>query len=176
MSQTFRVVGKAAIPRPKDWKLPRSYALKPQNPSNASSSAAPEPAKPVTTRPPSGPTPQMHARHRMALKQKFPEGWLPPKKLSRDAMESLREMHHYSPETFTTPVLADKFRISPEAVAKILRSKWVPSKERMQDIRAKEEQKRAGRHKDRLKKEWAEGMDRGVLRAKKREEDKLELS
>ncbi|KAI0792386.1 hypothetical protein C8Q75DRAFT_692771, partial [Abortiporus biennis] len=67
--------------------------------------------------------------HRKTLKEAFPEGWNPPRKLSRDAMQGLRALHHHDPETFSTAVLAEKFKISPEAVRRILKSKWQPSKE-----------------------------------------------
>jgi hypothetical protein len=79
--------------------------------------------------PESDPTPMHWAKHRASMKAKFPEGWAPPHKISRAAMDGLRALHTHDPETFTTPVLADKFRISPEAVRRILRSKWEPTKE-----------------------------------------------
>ncbi|EMD35540.1 hypothetical protein CERSUDRAFT_37972, partial [Gelatoporia subvermispora B] len=67
--------------------------------------------------------------HRETIKKDFPEGWAPPRKLSREAMEGLRQMHKMDPEIYTTPVLAAKFRISPEAVRRVLKSKWQPSSE-----------------------------------------------
>lgn len=86
--------------------------------------------KPLFRRKPSKvPTPHEFATHRTTLKKAFPEGWLPPRKLSREAMEGLRSMHALDPETFTTPVLSEKFRISPEAVRRILKSRWEPSRE-----------------------------------------------
>lgn len=75
------------------------------------------------------PTPSDYRAHREALKEAFPEGWSPPHKLSRQAMDGLRVLHMHDPETFTTPVLANKFRISPEAVRRILKSSWEPSPE-----------------------------------------------
>lgn len=77
--------------------------------------------------PPGKPTPQEYASHRAALKKDFPEGWKPPRKLSRQAMDGLRELHHYDPQTFSTRVLSDRFKISPEAVRRILKSKWEPT-------------------------------------------------
>ncbi|KAF8320441.1 hypothetical protein DL93DRAFT_2045601, partial [Clavulina sp. PMI_390] len=64
--------------------------------------------------------------HKAAMKRSFPAGWNPPKKLSREAMEGLRALHGHDPETFTTAALATRFKISPEAVRRILRSKWKP--------------------------------------------------
>jgi hypothetical protein len=80
-------------------------------------------------RPESDPTPLRWAQHRASMKAKFPEGWAPPHKISRAAMDGLRALHAHDPDTFTTPVLSQKFRISPEAVRRILRSKWQPTKE-----------------------------------------------
>lgn len=76
--------------------------------------------------------------HRAAIKAAHPEGWAPPKKLSREAMDGLRFMHSQNPEVFTTPILAEKFRISPEAVRRILKSKWEPSRERKQELAQRE--------------------------------------
>lgn len=69
-------------------------------------------------------------RHRLAIKEAYPDGWQPPKKLSREAMDGLRLLHSQNPEIFTTPILADKFRISAEAVRRILKSKWEPTRDR----------------------------------------------
>jgi hypothetical protein len=77
-------------------------------------------------------------RHRDVLKESFPNGWSPPKRLSRAAMEGLRILHMQDPEVFTTPLLASKFRISPEAVRRILKSKWEPSRERRQELAERE--------------------------------------
>ncbi|EDR08216.1 uncharacterized protein LACBIDRAFT_148118, partial [Laccaria bicolor S238N-H82] len=68
--------------------------------------------------------------HRETIRKEFPGGWSPPRKLSREAMDGLRQLHHHDPEKFTTPLLAEKFRISPEAVRRILKSKWEPSREK----------------------------------------------
>jgi len=75
------------------------------------------------------PTPVAARLHRERMKRSFPEGWSPPHKLSRQAMDGLRVLHMHDPETFSTPMLAERFRISPEAIRRILRSKWEPSPE-----------------------------------------------
>ncbi|KZT25712.1 hypothetical protein NEOLEDRAFT_1042572, partial [Neolentinus lepideus HHB14362 ss-1] len=81
-------------------------------------------------RPARRPTPAQWAKHRTVLRESFPEGWAPPRKLSREAMEALRQLHRLDPEICTVPMLAERFKISPEAVRRILRSKWEPSRER----------------------------------------------
>ncbi|KAJ5175859.1 Required for respiratory growth protein 9 [Penicillium canariense] len=62
-----------------------------------------------------------------ALEKKFPTGWNPPKKLSPDALEGIRHLHATAPERFTTSVLAEEFKVSPEAIRRILKSRWRPS-------------------------------------------------
>ncbi|KAK0192809.1 hypothetical protein F5146DRAFT_873895, partial [Armillaria mellea] len=85
-------------------------------------------------------TPEEYARHRKTMKQRFPEGWNPPRKISREAMDGLRELHQFDPGKFCTTVLADKFKISPDAVRRILKGRWEPSRERRIEMRAKERQ------------------------------------
>ncbi|KAJ4307200.1 Required for respiratory growth protein 9 mitochondrial [Collariella sp. IMI 366227] len=63
---------------------------------------------------------------KQALKEKFPEGWNPRKKLSPDALLGIRALHNQFPEEYTTEVLSNKFEVSPEAIRRILKSKWTP--------------------------------------------------
>ncbi|KAI0449616.1 hypothetical protein F5B21DRAFT_493688 [Xylaria acuta] len=64
-----------------------------------------------------------------ALREKFPEGWRPRKRLSPDALDGIRALHTQFPEQYTTDVLAKHFEVSPEAIRRILKSKWTPSPE-----------------------------------------------
>jgi hypothetical protein len=64
-----------------------------------------------------------------ALKEKFPDGWNPRKRLSPDALVGIRAIHSQFPEQYTTHVLAEKFEVSPEAIRRILKSKWTPKEE-----------------------------------------------
>ncbi|OQE34642.1 hypothetical protein PENCOP_c016G07345 [Penicillium coprophilum] len=70
-----------------------------------------------------------------ALKEKFSGGWNPPKKLSPDALDGIRHLHAKAPEQFTTAVLAEEFEMSPEAIRRILKSKWRPSEDEMESRR-----------------------------------------
>lgn len=71
-----------------------------------------------------------------ALAAKFgPQGWAPRKRLSPDALDGIRALHAQYPEKYTTPVLADQFKVSPEAIRRILKSKWRPSEEEEVDRR-----------------------------------------
>ncbi|KAH9813307.1 hypothetical protein DFH28DRAFT_975446 [Melampsora americana] len=65
---------------------------------------------------------------KQALKESFPTGWNPPKKISRPAMSLLKSLHKEDPYQFSLTMLSDRFKISPEAVRRILRSKWIPDK------------------------------------------------
>ncbi|KAF9698514.1 hypothetical protein EKO04_003577 [Ascochyta lentis] len=65
-----------------------------------------------------------------AMKRKLNgEAWNPRKKLSPDTMEGIRHLHQTQPAKFTTPVLAEHFKVSSEAIRRILKSKWRPSDE-----------------------------------------------
>lgn len=60
-----------------------------------------------------------------ALREKFgDQGWQPRKKLSPDAMEGIRNLHEQDPFKYNTPVLAEQFKVSAEAIRRILKSKW----------------------------------------------------
>ncbi|CCE85587.1 Piso0_005199 [Millerozyma farinosa CBS 7064] len=68
--------------------------------------------------------------------------WRPSKKLSRQQMSDIRNLKEQMPEMKTVQI-ANHFKISPEAVRRILRSKWVPSDDEENDlIRRAERQKR----------------------------------
>ncbi|RMJ26142.1 hypothetical protein PHISP_02987 [Aspergillus sp. HF37] len=70
-----------------------------------------------------------------ALKNKFKEGWNPLRKVSPDAIEGIRQLHAAAPQQFKTPVLAEQFKLSPDAVRRILKSKWRPSEEEVEERR-----------------------------------------
>jgi len=120
------------------------------------------------------PTPTAARLHRERMKNSFPEGWSPPHKLSRQAMDGLRVLHAHDPETFSTPLLAERFRVSPEAIRRILRSKWEPSPDqRARLLRRELKEKQAWIEAKRV----AEREEYKVLRNgrvnQKRAEDKL---
>ncbi|KAF4994895.1 hypothetical protein FGRMN_5492 [Fusarium graminum] len=76
--------------------------------------------------PPGTPQPKENfwKNQKAALKEKFPEGWRPRKRLSPDALAGIRALNAQFPEVYTTAALAQKFEVSPEAIRRILRSKW----------------------------------------------------
>ena len=95
-----------------------------------------------------------------ALKNKFQHaGWLPRKRLSPDALEGIRAIHAQYPDKYTTPVLAEKFKVSPEAIRRILKSKWRPDEE--------EEKQRQERWDSRGERIWNQMADMGLHPPKK---------
>ncbi|KLU89685.1 hypothetical protein MAPG_08655 [Magnaporthiopsis poae ATCC 64411] len=90
-----------------------------------------------------------------ALKKKFgDEGWNPRKRLSPDAISGIRALHAEFPATFTTEWLANKFKVSPEMIRRILKSKWRPTPE--------EEEDRERRWFNRGKKIWERNAELGM--------------
>ncbi|EXJ95014.1 hypothetical protein A1O1_00132 [Capronia coronata CBS 617.96] len=101
-----------------------------------------------------------------ALKEKFGDnGWNPRKKLSPDTMEGIRALHEQDPDRWSTPVLADHFKVSPEAIRRILKSKWRPSEKELE----KRRERWANRH-DRI---WDKLAELG-LRPQRTKEKPLE--
>lgn len=95
-----------------------------------------------------------------ALLEKFgSSGWAPRKRLSPDALEGIRMLHSQSPEKYTTPVLADHFEVSPEAIRRILKSKWRPNEE--------EEARRRQRWDKRGEGIWSQMVEIGIKPPKK---------
>lgn len=96
-----------------------------------------EPPKPFATNKAQTPqTGEVHKErpawqiHKEAVKEKLGgAAWNPRKKLSPDTMEGIRHLHQSQPQRFTTSVLAQHFKVSPEAVRRILKSRWRPSDE-----------------------------------------------
>lgn len=142
-----------------------------------------EPPPRRRTRPDTTVTPEHWKRHRERIKEIFPEGWNPQRKLSREAMVALRSLHAMDKEMFTTPLLASKFKISPEAVRRILRSKWEPSKEKRAQMAERERKEREvrvvrSRIEEKRKKiqillETKDTQSKREVRRPRRSEDKL---
>lgn len=78
--------------------------------------------------------------HREAMRRLYPDGWDPPLKLSRPAMSLVRSLHEQDPVTFSTDRLAMRFKVSPEAVRRILRGKWKMEEDKQRELEEKEEE------------------------------------
>ncbi|KAJ6155339.1 hypothetical protein N7470_005905 [Penicillium chermesinum] len=75
-------------------------------------------------------------------------------KLSPDALDGIRHLHQTDPARFTTAVLAEEFKTSPEAIRRILKSKWTPSGAEVENRR-----KRWERRHDRI---WSHKAELGL--------------
>jgi hypothetical protein len=69
-----------------------------------------------------------------ALQEKFGSvAWDPHKRISPDSLNGIRALHTSDPVTYSTEVLADNFKVSPDAIRRILKSKWRPSEDEARD-------------------------------------------
>ncbi|KAG9530750.1 hypothetical protein KCU93_g2368, partial [Aureobasidium melanogenum] len=95
-----------------------------------------------------------------ALEEKFGEqSWNPRKRISPDALAGIRALHAKSPDVFSTAVLAEHFKVTPEAIRRILKSKWQPTEE--------EAEERRERWEKRGEKKWSEMAEQGLKPPKK---------
>lgn len=95
-----------------------------------------------------------------ALSRKFgTSGWSPRKRLSPDSIEGIRNIHAQYPDRYTTPVLAEQFKVSPDAIRRILKSKWRPNDE--------EEDNRRERWNKRGMNIWGQMSELGIKPPKK---------
>lgn len=105
--------------------------------------------------------------------------WNPRKRVSPDTLSGIRALHASDPTTYTTPLLAQHFQISPDAVRRILKSKWQPSEQEVEKrmerwerrgVRKWEEMASQGQKPPR---KWREmGVENPVLKRKKWEAGK----
>lgn len=128
---------------------------------DASVERSERPGRPERPKGPKGPAPgkpqskvDMWKAQKAALKEKFPEGWRPRKRLSPDALAGIRALNAQFPDVYTTAALAEKFEVSPEVIRRILRSKWQPS--------AEEEESRQERWFRRGKNVWEQKAALGI--------------
>ncbi|TKY88935.1 hypothetical protein EX895_002176 [Sporisorium graminicola] len=134
----------------------------PSAPRYTKSPSTPKPATPAASPRPKGMSRIEHelgkslpdwAVHRIALQKKFPDGWRPPKILSREAQEGIRLLHSSDPEQFDVVELSNRFRVSTESIRRILRSgKWFVSGE----VRSRQDRRAAERATEREASELAE--------------------
>ncbi|SGY44443.1 BQ5605_C001g00158 [Microbotryum silenes-dioicae] len=112
----------AAVRKPFDRSSTLTTSAPPRSPSGARS---PAPLIPPFSTSETGPKdPPLWLKHRQAMRERYPLGWAPPKRISREAMDLVRTMHASDPIRYSTRVLSDHFKISPEAVRRILKSRF----------------------------------------------------
>lgn len=104
--------------------------------------------------------PQTWEVQKRALLKKFGSaGWSPRKRLSPDVLENVRALNSQSPDKYTTAVLAEQFEVSPEAIRRILKSKWRPNEKEMASRRL--------RWDNRGKAIWSQMVEIGIKPPKK---------
>ena len=117
-------------------------------------------ASPVATETTSNREEEEWQIQKKALKRKFGDkNWAPVKRLSPDAIEGVRALHAQDSEKYTTEVLAEEFMVSPEAIRRILKSRWRPTEEEQAD-----RQNRWIRRGERI---WSKKMSVGMKAPKK---------
>lgn len=79
-------------------------------------------------------------KRQFSLEKRY-NSWNPTKKLSRQQIQDLRNLKDQAPHMKTVE-LANYFDVSPEAVRRILRSKWVPKEEEMEDLLERAERRK----------------------------------
>ncbi|KAK3112280.1 Required for respiratory growth protein 9 mitochondrial [Teratosphaeriaceae sp. CCFEE 6253] len=90
-----------------------------------------------------------------ALEHKFGEtGWQPRKRLSPDTLDGIRALHASDPATYPTEMLSEHFKVAPEAIRRILKSKWRPNEGETEDRRARWERRGV--------KKWSEMAEIGM--------------
>ncbi|GAA5898802.1 hypothetical protein JCM8208_005400 [Rhodotorula glutinis] len=104
------------------------------------------------------PDPDRHVpawrKHQTAMRTKFPAGWSPPKRLSREAMDLVRTLARSDPAQYSVARLAERFKVSPEGIRRILKSNF--------ELPADERVKREARRKEaRARISAGEGRDEG---------------
>ena len=162
-----------------DWPKPLTEGDEPAAAPASEEDGRPRSHRPFPTKPAFAPTPTEHRAHRAAMKRKCPDGWAPPRKLSREAMDALRDLHRHDPRMFSTPVLAERFRVSPEAVRRILRSKWEPTREQRVRMAAREQEARQRSRmesRERERRKYEEIQKEYGLVSDDREDDKFTLT
>ncbi|GAA5943311.1 mitochondrial ribosome assembly protein RRG9 [Sporobolomyces koalae] len=92
-------------------------------------------------------------KHKLALQDKFPNGWNPPKRISREAMDLVKTLHRVDPVTHSIPVLSERFKLSPEAVRRVLKSRFELSKDE-QDKRERKRRLERDRQLDQSQATW----------------------
>ena len=162
------------IPRPRSILEDDDAVIDLSEDNEVVNGANPNTPPPHLRRPSGKPTPLQHKLHRETIRKEFPEGWAPPRKLSREAMDAVRQLYRLDPNKFNTPMIADKFKISPEAVRRILKSKWEPSAERRAALAIKQRKEKDEIMLERRQKELREAQNLRALRKDLRNKDNHE--
>ncbi len=160
---TFRNMNQEALARNGDRSPKDTYSARQDDLKNKSAENLEDGSRPATEDAEGDSFDQKREQwqiQKAALQRKFGnKKWQPRKRLSPDAIEGIRALHAQFPDRYTTPILAHQFEVSPEAIRRILKSKWRPS--------AEEAEKRNARWDRRGEKIWSQMVELGVKPPKK---------
>ncbi|KAF2858320.1 Rgp1-domain-containing protein [Piedraia hortae CBS 480.64] len=108
--------------------------------------------------------------HKAELQAKLGKGvaWEPRRRLSPDALEGIRALHATDPDTFTYETLAKHFKISYEAVRRIVKSKWRPSADEAEDRRERWERRGV--------RKWRDMAQKGMKPPRNDQEGRAQMS
>ncbi|KAI6124413.1 hypothetical protein EDD16DRAFT_547377 [Pisolithus croceorrhizus] len=114
-STSCRFYSEGALPRRRNWRVeghvpPRALT---QEGTAVLDLTEDEPPARRRTRSDTPETPQEWRSHRERMKEMFPGRVESNAQIIPEAMEALRSLHALDKEMFTTPVLANRFKISP---------------------------------------------------------------
>ena len=148
----------AEVERRRQAQEAKKHAAQARAAARAAAKAAP-PKKPAAPPEPDPRPPKpAWALQKAALAARFPDGWVPRKRVSPDALAGVRALHASDPVAYSTPTLAAHFKISPEAIRRILRSKWTPNEQEAEDRRLRWERRGV--------RKWEEMAAKGIGAAK----------
>lgn len=82
------------------------------------------------------------------------QAWNPRKRLSPDTLDGIRALHASNPNAYDTETLSQHFKVTPENIRRILKSKWRPNEQEMEERRARWEKRGV--------KKWSEMAELGV--------------
>jgi hypothetical protein len=132
----------------------RSFGSKARPIKSKPQTTPPETSSRATSRPKSKDR-EIWQVQKASLERKFGEkGWQPSKRLSPDTIEGIRALHASDPKNYKTETLAKHFQITPEAIRRILKSKWRPNEAEAEDRRQRWEKRGV--------KKWKEMAELGV--------------
>ncbi|GBB85024.1 hypothetical protein RclHR1_01160018 [Rhizophagus clarus] len=69
-------------------------------------------------------------KHKFAMKERIGfKHWKPHKRVNREIMDKIRWLHNQFPEEYNAEKLSNHFKISPESIRRIIKSKFIPNSE-----------------------------------------------
>lgn len=117
-------------------------AAKPARKANEDSQKQTKGKDVAAAKPPRKPKRETWQVQKEALDHKFGEqSWNPRKRLSPDTLDGIRAIHASDTVAYSTEILSQHFKVTPEAIRRILKSKWRPNDEETADRKVRWERR-----------------------------------